>query len=75
MDGVALLEYFLWGVVVVLISLIAKRLMASNAAPVAPVVARAPEANRGPIHLSLAELAKYDGKDTNLPLYIAVKVR
>eukprot|EP01122_Echinamoeba_exundans_P009881 TRINITY_DN3557_c0_g1_i1.p1 TRINITY_DN3557_c0_g1~~TRINITY_DN3557_c0_g1_i1.p1 ORF type:complete len:166 (-),score=48.21 TRINITY_DN3557_c0_g1_i1:58-555(-) len=72
MDGIALLEYFLWGVVVVLISLIARRMFSS--APT-PVVASkpAPEVKREPIHISTSELAKFDGKDPSLPLYIAVK--
>jgi hypothetical protein len=74
MDGVELLEYFLWGVVVVLISLIARRMFSS--APT-PVVASKPaeEVKREPIHITTSELTKYDGKDTSLPLYIAVKVR
>lgn len=77
MDGIALLEYFLWGVVVVLISLIARRMFSSSTsgAHTASSSQPVPEVKRGPIHLTLAELSKYDGKDPSLPLYMAVKVR
>jgi len=67
-------EYILWGIAAVLALIVVKKLL-EKPAPRKVVVGNTDTTPAPAIYITTTELAKFNGKDSSLPLYVSIQVQ